>query len=296
MRGEVGCVQPHLKQVITMDVSQPAVLSADDSLALRYGPAATPPVGPWNEHLSLLLSHRSVRGYRTDALPEGTLETLVAAAQSAATSSNLQTWSVVAVTDPEKKAALAKVASNQKHIEQCPLFLVWVADISRNQRLAAEENVTLETMPYQETFLVAAIDAALAAQNATVAAESLGLSCVYIGALRNNPLEVAHVVGLPKGAFGVFGMCVGYASAEGATEVKPRLPQDVVLHHESYDATGETANRAAYDALLKSFSTRQGMAMDTWTGRVKGRMGKIAAMSGRDKLVSILNSMGFELK
>ena len=69
----------------------------------------------------------------------GTLETLVAAAQSAATSSNLQTWSVIAVTDPDKKAALAKVAANQKHIEQCPLFLVWVADISRNQRLAAEE-------------------------------------------------------------------------------------------------------------------------------------------------------------
>ena len=55
--------------------------------------------------------------------------------------------------------SLAKVASNQKHIEQCPLFLVWVADISRNQRLGAEEGVTLETMPYQETFLVAAIDA-----------------------------------------------------------------------------------------------------------------------------------------
>jgi nitroreductase len=36
------------------------------------------------QHLSLLLSHRSVRGYRPDALPSATLETLVAAAQSAA--------------------------------------------------------------------------------------------------------------------------------------------------------------------------------------------------------------------
>ena len=218
-----------------MDAALPTALSAADALALRYGALAAPDAGPWNETISVLLSHRSVRGYRPDALPNGTLETLIAAAQSAATSSNLQTWSVIAVTDPAKKAALAKVAANQKHIEQCPLFLVWVADISRNQRLGAEENVTLETMPYQETFLVAAIDAALAAQNATVAAESLGLSCVYIGALRNNPQEVARVVGLPPGAFGVFGMCVGYASAEGATEVKPRLPQDVVLHRETYD-------------------------------------------------------------
>jgi nitroreductase len=279
-----------------MDVSHPIVHSAADALALRYGAEASPAAGPWNEHLALLLSHRSIRGYRSDALPQGTLEVLIAAAQSAATSSNLQTWSVIAVTDPAKKAVLAKMASNQKHIEQCPLFLVWVADISRNQRLGAEEGVTLETMPYQETFLVAAIDAALAAQNATVAAESMGLSCVYIGALRNNPHEVARIVGLPTGAFGVFGMCIGYASAEAASEVKPRLPQDVVVHHDTYDATGERAHRTAYDALMGAFSARNDMAADTWTRRVIGRMGKIAAMSGRDKMVATLNAMGFELK
>src|ERR1700679_555143 len=106
-----------------MDISQPSVVSATDALALRYGTKAAPRAGPSNEHLALLLSHRPIRGYRADALPTGTLETLVAAAQSAATSSNLQTWSVIAVTDPDRKAALAKVAANQKHIEQCPLFL-----------------------------------------------------------------------------------------------------------------------------------------------------------------------------
>jgi nitroreductase len=279
-----------------MDVSQPNVLTAADALALRYGAEAAPQAGPWNEHIALLLSHRSVRGYRPDALPAGTLETLIAAAQSAATSSNLQTWSVIAVTDPDKKAALAKLANNQKHIEQCPLFLVWVADISRNQRLGVEEGVTLEVMPYQETFLVAAIDAALAAQNAVVAAEALGLSTVYIGALRNKPLDVAQTVGLPQGAFGVFGLCVGYAAPTAASEVKPRLPQDVVLHHDVYDASNEPAQRAAYDALIGVFSARNEMAADTWTSRVIGRMGKLAALSGRDKLVAALNKMGFELK
>lgn len=279
-----------------MDMSHPNALSPADALALRYGAEAAPAHGPWNEHIALLLSHRSIRGYRPDALPVGTLETIVAAAQSAATSSNLQTWSVIAVTDPAKKAALAKLANNQKHIEQCPLFLVWVADLSRNQRLGAQEGVTLETMPYQETFLVAAIDAALAAQNATVAVESLGLSTVYIGALRNQPQEVAKVVGLPTGAFGVFGMCVGYASAEAANEVKPRLPQDVVLHREVYDASAEQEHRAAYDHLMAAFSARNEMAADTWTKRVIGRMGKIAAMSGRDKMVAALHAMGFPLR
>jgi nitroreductase len=282
------------KDICIMDIAQPFNPSAADALALRYGADLAPVAGPWNEHIGLLLSHRSVRSYRPDALPTGTLETLVAAAQSAATSSNLQTWSVIAVTDPAKKTTLARLCNNQKHIEQCPLFLVWLADLSRNQRLAEQEGVTLETLPYQETFLVAAIDAALAAQNAVVAAEALGLSTVYIGALRNNPRDVAGLLGLPSGAFGVFGMCVGYES--GSAEVKPRLPQAAVLHHDTYDASQEPALRAAHDAHMAAFSARNGMAADTWTSRVIGRMSKIAAMSGRDTLVATLHAMGFPLR
>jgi nitroreductase len=280
-----------------MDVNQPTgTVSQAEALALRYGSGAEPAPGPWNDVIATLLSHRSVRGFRTDALPSGTLQILVAAAQSASTSSNLQTWSVVAVTDQDKKAALAKIASNQKHIEQCPLFLVWLADVSRNERLGAEEGVTLETIPHFETYLVAAIDAALAAQNATVAAESLGLSMVYIGALRNNPIEVGKLLTLPPGAMGVFGMCVGYPLPTVTNEVKPRLPQSAILFHDTYDAIGERAKRSEYDSRIAAFSQRHEMTQDNWTKRVLGRMGKISAMSGRDKLVSILHATGFPLR
>ncbi len=279
-----------------MDASYSGSLSKQDSLALRYGADSIPAAGPWNDHIALLMSHRSVRGYRPDALPEGTLETLVAAAQSAATSSNLQTWSVIAVTDPAKKAALAKLANNQKHIEQCPLFLLWLADVSRNERLSQQENVTLETLPYLETFLVAAIDAALAAQNAVVAAESLGLSNVYIGAMRNHPKEAGEILGLPPGAVVCFGLCIGYAAPDVTNEVKPRLPQEAILYKETYGNPNEQALRAGYDAEMAAFSQKHEMTQDTWTKRVIGRMGKIPAMSGRDKLVSILQSMGFPLK
>lgn len=266
-----------------------------EALARRYGADAVPAAGPWNAQIEALLSHRSVRGYRSDALPEGTLETLVAAAQSAATSSNLQTWSVVAVTDPAAKAVLAKVANNQRHIEQCPLFLVWLADISRNQRLAAEEQAELPAAAYLETFLVAAIDAALAAQNATVAAESLGLSTVYIGALRNDPLAVRDLLGLPDGTMGVFGLCVGYATAAAAGEVKPRLPQAAVLHRGRYGCADEADLRAGYDARMTAFSQRNEMAADNWSRRVINRLGSIASLNGRDRLAGIVRAMGFPL-
>lgn len=265
------------------------------SLERRYG-FEMPVEGPWNEHLALLLSHRSVRGYRPDALPEGTLTMLMAAAQSAATSSNLQSWSVIAVTDPGKKAAFADIASSQKHIEQCPLFLVWLADLSRHHRMAEQESVTLEVLPLTESFLVAALDAGLAAQNATVAAESIGLSTVYIGALRNDPEKVSELLGLPSGCMAVFGLCVGYAAEQSVGEVKPRLPQETVLFHETYQITGEQDMRKAYDARMATFSKRHEMQHDSWTQRVIRRLRSTESIRKRALLSSILVKLGFPMK
>lgn len=271
-------------------------LSKIASLRARYGDDAMPAAGPWNATLDLLLDHRSLRSYLPNPLPEGTLETLVAAAQSAATSSNLQTWSVVAVTDPEAKRQLAGVAGNQRHIMECPLFLVWLADLSRNQRLGDAAGVTLEAMPYLETFFVAGVDTALAAQNAVIAAESLGLSTVYIGALRNDPALVATILDLPSGAVGVFGLCVGYAKPESGAAVKPRLPQAAVLHRERYDARNEARLIAEYDATMAAFSARNETVRSTWSERVFARMAKVASLAGRDRLRTVLNHLGLELR
>ena len=282
-----------------MDSLAPAATQTDaaraEALARRYG-AALPPAGPWNETIASLLDHRSVRGFLSDPVPAGTLETLIAAAQSAATSSNMQFWSAIAVTDPAKRKVLAEIAGNQKHIEQCPLYIVWLADLSRNDRLGEAEKTTLECLPYLETFMVACIDAALAAQNAVVAAQSLGLRTVYIGAMRNDPLRVAALLGLPTRAFAVFGLCVGYADPKARNEVKPRLPQTTVLHHERHDAGPESKDRPAYDAEMAKFSARNEMQATTWTQRVLNRMGPIKSMNGRETIRAALAKLGFEIR
>lgn len=266
------------------------------ALTERYGPDAVPAAGPWSDVIASLLEHRSVRGYRPDPVPTGTLETMIAAAQSAATSSNLQTWSVVAVSDPATRAEFAKIANNQKHIEECPLFLAFCADVSRNERLGKAENTPLEALPYLETFLVAAIDAALAAQNAVVAAESLGLSTVYIGAMRNNVQRVAELLALPPGVMCVFGLCVGYPKPGAESSVKPRLAQPAILFLERYDASHDAIHRAAYDAELARYSKAHEMSQYTWTERVLNRLGPVKSMSGRDKLKAAIHALGFPLK
>lgn len=269
--------------------------SAADLLRARYG-ASAPACGRINAVIETMLAHRSVRAFLPRPLPSGTVETLVAAAQSASTSSNLQVWSVVAVTDPDRKSCLADLAGDQDFIRQAPLFLAWLADLSRAQRTAQSHGTSLEAIDYLESYMVAAIDAALASQNAFVAAESLGLGCVYVGALRNNPEAVAAELGLPPHVMGVFGMAVGFPDPARAAEIKPRLPQSVVLHHERYNSANETQAVAGYDATLGEFSARNGMGPAGWSRRVIDRLGTVAAMRGRDRMRASLRSLGIELR
>lgn len=279
-----------------MDSLTPVTASQKEALLRRYGASGLPAMGPWNDVIACLLDHRSVRGYRPDAVPPGTLETMVAAAQSAATSSNMQWTSVIAITDPAKKKVLAEIAGNQKHIEQCPLYLCWVADMTRNALISTEQKVEFETMPWLETFMVACIDVALAAQNAVVAAESIGLGTVYIGAMRNDPERVANLLGLPKQSFVVFGLCVGYAADQAEGEVKPRLPQSIVVHRETYDGRDTDAERKAYDGEMAQFAARQEMQASTWTQRVLNRLGPIKSMNGRERMRQALKTLGFEIR
>ncbi|SFK52065.1 NADPH-dependent oxidoreductase [Falsiroseomonas stagni] len=273
---------------------QPSPLPAD--FQSRYGGAAPAVEPPVNAVLEAMLGHRSVRAYLPDALAPGVLETLVAAAQSAPTSSNLQAWSVVAVEDPDRKGRLADLSNSQRFIRQAPLFLCWVADLSRLTRLGEAHQRKLEGLDYLESFMVALVDAALAAQNCVVAAESLGLGTVYVGALRHHPEKVAAELNLPPNAFAAFGLAVGHPDPAVPGAVKPRLPQSLVLHREQYGITDEGAAIAGYDKALGDFSQAVGMGKQDWTQRMISRVGTAAALSGRDRMKDALTALGFGLK
>lgn len=257
--------------------------------------AAAPAVD--NPVIDHLLAHRSVRQYLNTPLPAGTLETLLAAAQSASTSSNLQAWSLLAIEDPAHKARLATLSNDQEHIRQAPLFLVWLADFSRAQRIADQQGIELEVPALLDSLLVSSLDAALAAQNAVVAAEALGLGTVYIGALRNNLQAVIDVLQLPPRVFPVFGLCVGYADPERPAAIKPRLPQSVVLHREHYQvAAEEPARIAAYEAVAGAFSREQGQNTPPWSEQVLNRLKSIDALHGRERIADTLRAQRLALR
>ncbi|WP_028312115.1 nitroreductase family protein [Derxia gummosa] len=267
-----------------------------DLLDARYG-ADAPAIAadaPWNAVLDSLLGHASVRAFLPDALPAGALEAGIAAAQSAATSSNLQVWSVVAVEAPETKAKLADWTGGQKHVSDCPTFLVWLADLARLRRCAERAGSPSEGLDHLEMLLVGVIDAALAAQNAVAAFESMGLGSVYIGGIRNQLDKVAAELKLPPLVTPVFGLCVGTPARAGA--VKPRLPQAAVLHREHYDLDAQDAVIDAYDATMQGFYTSQGMKAHKWTPHSVKRIADAAALTGRDLLRQKLEALGFLMR
>ncbi|MBB3349101.1 NADPH-dependent oxidoreductase [Sphingomonas sp. BK069] len=249
----------------------------------------------WNETLDTIVAHRSVRAYRPDPVPAGAVELAVAAAQSAPTSSNLQPWTVIAVADPDRKARLAALAGNQKQILQAPLFLLWIVDHQRLTRIGDRVGTPAEGLHFLESFLLGAVDTSLAAQNAVVALEAIGLGSCYIGGIRNKPAEVAAELALPPRSFALFGLTVGYPDPAAPASVKPRLPQKAVLFRERYGASDHAGLIAAYDARLRGFQREQAMPERDWSEQASQRVRGIDSLAGRHLLRDVLHGLGFRL-
>lgn len=276
-------------------------------LQARYG--STQPL-PSSSNLSLnpaletLLNHRSVRAFLpSKALPDGTLELLVAAGQSAATSSNLQTWSVVSVTDPARKARAAALAADQAFIRDAPLLLIFCADLQRPAAVGRlRQGRAGAALEYTEMFLMAAVDASLAAQNAAVAAEALGLGACYVGAVRDRPREMARLLGLPDRVVALFGLAVGWPDPARPARVKPRLAVEEVLHREGWgggrdEGASQEDRFREYDEVLAAFNAgekREGVP--AWTERSAKRVQDVASLHGRHVWGEMLKERGFDMK
>ncbi|AVR87962.1 nitroreductase family protein [Thauera aromatica] len=266
-------------------------------LSARYGGESAPATDALNPFIEHLLDHRSVRAFLPDPVSDAQLAAIIAAAQSAASSSNLNVWSVVAVRDAARREQLAELAGGQAHVRDAPLQLVWLADLARLRRVATALERPSAGLDYLEMFLTGVIDAALAAQNAAVAAESLGLGMVYIGGMRNRPEEVARLLELPPEVFAVFGMCVGTPDPARPAAVKPRPPQSVVLHHETYSQSIQDEGVEAYNQAMARFYEAQRMNVHgSWAVHSAKRIAGPETLSGRHCLVDALHALGFGLK
>jgi len=209
------------------------------------------------------LAHRSVRSFTDEPIEPDLLETLVRCGQAAASSSFIQAYSVVRVSRPAVRRAIAQAAGGQPWIARAAEFLVFCADLRRvDAACRRADRGPIEG--YAEHGLAAIVDVGLMAQNVLLAAESVGLGGVFIGGIRNQIQTVADLLQLPRLVVPVFGMCLGWPA--DAPEVKPRMPLQIVLHQDKYQDPPESA-LANYDSVMAAYyRARSGsQKLSDWT-------------------------------
>ena len=143
---------------------------------------------------------------------------------------------------------------------------------------------------------MATVDASLASQNATVAAESIGLGTVYIGATRNKAKELAELIQLPPHSYVVCGLVVGWPDPKSNASIRPRLPQSVVAHHNRYNASDFDAHVKSYEEAFHAFREGLGMKDKTWKQAVQSSATSMDYMDGRQNLRATLEDRGFGFK
>ena len=223
-----------------------------------------------NPTIDLLSSHVSVRSFSDKPVADEMLLAALNAARRAPTSSNWQTYSIIVVRDQAKKERLAELAGDQRHIAQSQAFLAFVADFHRVDVVSRQVH-GIEPERGLEFTLTPVVDATLVGEAAQVALESFGLGAVMVGGMRAHVTDVAEVLGLPPDAFVVFGMSVGWPAAKTSpSDLKPRLPEHLVIHHDEYSTDGITDELRAYNTELKTFYEVRGrnLDQDAWSGPV----------------------------
>lgn len=238
--------------------------------------------------LALMADHRTVRRFTEDPVPDAAVERVVGAAQMAATSSHVQGYCLLEVTDADKRDRLVELTGGQPQVAQGRFFVV--CGEQRRHRLALER-LGKSYVSNLETFLVNVIDATLFAQNAALGFEALGFGTCYIGGLRTKLDDVDRWLELPDDVFPLFGLCVGVPAER--PERKPRLPLASVWVRDRFpSATGLRSELDQFDETMAAYYTERGLEGRNWTSG----LGRKLDRAQREHLAAYYRSKGAVLR
>ena len=225
-----------------------------------------------NPVLESLFKHKSIRKYQNKPLEDEKLGLIVKAAQAAPTWCNGEQVSIIVVKDQATKDKIKELCWGQTHVGSCAAFLVFCADYYRLslafEKAGKKKEDFEKYMSNIDTLLIGSHDVGIALQNATVAAESMGLGTCHIGAIRNKPLEIVKLLNLPKYVIPLVGLTVGYPDDDPG--LKPRLPPKAVCFGEKYSIENAKAGIDEYDETFKKYlAQRESNARDcNWSQRI----------------------------
>lgn len=217
------------------------------SLKHRFGEdVATPPEQLADTSgLLRMVKRKSDRRYIDKAVSLELLRLLAAVALTSPTKSDMQQRDIIIVKDPEQRAKLQACIPGQAWIPNAPELLVFCGNNRRQRQIHDWRGRPFEN-DHLDAFFNASVDAGIAMQAFITAAESVGLSCCPISAIRNDSAKVSEILGLPDHVFAVAGLGCGWP--DGNKPISLRLPLSATVHVNSFGEDGIRERVDGYDA------------------------------------------------
>ena len=196
-----------------------------------------------NQVIDVLLKRKSVRAYEQKEISPAIKAQILQASLRAPTAGNMMLYSILDVTDQAIKDKLAKTCDNQPFIAKAPLVWLFLADYQRWQdyfiacgveQICAQKNEPFRK-PAEGDLFLACCDALIAAQNAVIAAESLGLGSCYIGDIMEQYETHKQIFNLPKFVFPICLLCFGYPTVQQVNrEQTKRFNEKFIVFENQY--------------------------------------------------------------
>ena len=218
----------------------------DDALAHRFGPGSEPAPKELadSDFASSLAARRCHRRFRADQVEPALVRSLCALALCAPTKSDLQQRDIVVMEDAGQRAKLLELIPGNSWKDDAPAFLVFCAN-NRRQRLFHEWHEPAFANDHLDAFFNASVDAGIVLATFVLAAESVGLGCCPVSALRNEAEQVSKLLALPDHVFPIAGLGLGWPADEGT--LSPRLPLETTVHTGRYSEEGLRDQIDTYD-------------------------------------------------
>jgi nitroreductase len=181
--------------------------------------------------INTLLNHRSIRKFKTRIVEPSKLDQILEAATRASNTGNMQAYSIVVTRDNEIRKQLWEAHFKQDMVLEAPVHLTFCSDFNRFSKWCQQRKANPGYDNYL-SFLTGAIDAIISAQNAAIAAESLGLGICYLGTATWMAASLIDILSLPKLVVPVTALVIGYP--DETPPLTDRLPLEAVVHSEKY--------------------------------------------------------------
>ena len=166
-----------------------------------------------NAIIESLYQRKSVRAYEDRDIPEEMRNLILESAMQAPSAGCQQLYTILNITDQGLKERLAESCDHQPFIAKAPMVLVFCADCKKWYD-AYEEAGCTPRLPGVGDLMLAVTDTAIAAQNAVVAAESLGIGSCYIGDIVENFEIHKELLNLPPQVAPLCMLVFGYPTQQ----------------------------------------------------------------------------------